>query len=266
MAAESVGGSLVEVGTVIQLSGDSVSPGNTKLYGTDGSGVKGWYAQPGGGADVVGPSSSTDNAVTRFDGTTGKLLQDSKATISDDGIIRSKTNSGANDVSVPLCNWMMLIADYALANSASEQKAFNTTTNGALTLPTGVYEFEWWAYVTGMSGTSGNASYDPVGAGTAVTGRWGQSSVGVDSGSPLAGLAQGGSASVTQQGNAAAVSATTATAMQVKTSGMFRVSTGGTIIPSITLASASAATMKAGSWFKIKKVGESSETYVGAWT
>lgn len=32
-----------------KLSGDSASPGNNKLYGTDGSGVKGWYDQPSGG-------------------------------------------------------------------------------------------------------------------------------------------------------------------------------------------------------------------------
>jgi hypothetical protein len=30
----------------LKLSGDSSTPGNTKLYGTDGSGTKGWYAQP----------------------------------------------------------------------------------------------------------------------------------------------------------------------------------------------------------------------------
>lgn len=32
----------------IKLSGDSGSPGNNKLYGTDGSGTKGWYDQPSG--------------------------------------------------------------------------------------------------------------------------------------------------------------------------------------------------------------------------
>lgn len=39
----------------------------------------------GGSGDVVGPASSTDNAITRFDGTTGKLIQNSTATLSDDG-------------------------------------------------------------------------------------------------------------------------------------------------------------------------------------
>jgi len=34
----------------IKLSGDATSPGNSMLYGTNGSGTKGWYAQPGGAA------------------------------------------------------------------------------------------------------------------------------------------------------------------------------------------------------------------------
>jgi hypothetical protein len=39
----------------------------------------------GGAGDVVGAASSTDNAVVRFDGTTGKLVQNSVVTVADDG-------------------------------------------------------------------------------------------------------------------------------------------------------------------------------------
>jgi hypothetical protein len=35
--------------------------------------------------DVVGPASATDNAIARFDGTTGKLVQNSAVTVSDSG-------------------------------------------------------------------------------------------------------------------------------------------------------------------------------------
>jgi hypothetical protein len=41
------------------------------------------YTSGGGSGDVVGPSSATDNAISRFDGTTGKLIQNSAATIAD---------------------------------------------------------------------------------------------------------------------------------------------------------------------------------------
>ena len=36
----------------LKLSGDSGSPGNSKLYGTNGSGVKGWYDQPTSGQET----------------------------------------------------------------------------------------------------------------------------------------------------------------------------------------------------------------------
>lgn len=47
-----------------------------------------WQFATGGGSgggtgDVVGPASSTDNAIVRYDGATGKLIQDSDVTISD---------------------------------------------------------------------------------------------------------------------------------------------------------------------------------------
>lgn len=41
----------------------------------------------GGSGDVVGPSASTDNALVRFDSTTGKLVQNSSATLSDLGLL-----------------------------------------------------------------------------------------------------------------------------------------------------------------------------------
>lgn len=39
----------------------------------------------GGSGDVTGPASSTDNALARYNGTTGKILQNSDATLSDSG-------------------------------------------------------------------------------------------------------------------------------------------------------------------------------------
>ena len=44
-------------------------------------------SSPSLGGDVVGPSSATDNAIARFDTTTGKLIQNSVVTVSDTGVI-----------------------------------------------------------------------------------------------------------------------------------------------------------------------------------
>ena len=46
-----------------------------------------WATVASGSGDVVGPASSTDNAIVRFDLTTGKLIQNSTATLSDGGIM-----------------------------------------------------------------------------------------------------------------------------------------------------------------------------------
>jgi hypothetical protein len=50
---------------------------------SNGAGVPTWTTNAGG--DVTGPASSTDNAIARFDGTTGKLIQNSVTTIDDTG-------------------------------------------------------------------------------------------------------------------------------------------------------------------------------------
>lgn len=45
-------------------------------------------------ADVQGPASATDDGIARFDGTTGKLIQDSSASIDDQGVITATGFSG----------------------------------------------------------------------------------------------------------------------------------------------------------------------------
>lgn len=62
-------------------------PGDTSTFlRADGQ----FVTPPGGGGgsgDVVGPASAVDNQVTRFDGTTGKLVQASGVTINDSGVL-----------------------------------------------------------------------------------------------------------------------------------------------------------------------------------
>lgn len=68
---------------------------------------------PGGTGDVVGPASSTDNAITRFDSTTGKLVQNSVVTIDDNGNtifpddVVISFSGGANIASGSLANGLM---------------------------------------------------------------------------------------------------------------------------------------------------------------
>lgn len=99
-------------GTVVLTASDvgaaPATSGTSILYGngtggtsnvTIGSGVSfagGTLSATGLGGDVVGPASSTDNAIARFDSTTGKLIQNSTVTVSDAGVVDGVTHM--NDV------------------------------------------------------------------------------------------------------------------------------------------------------------------------
>lgn len=70
----------------LKIDGVSGSAGQTLV--SNGAGGIAWGAGGGGGSGSFnGPASATDNAIVRFDGTTGALAQNSLVTISDTGII-----------------------------------------------------------------------------------------------------------------------------------------------------------------------------------
>ncbi len=50
----------------------------------------------GGSGDVVGPASATDNAIARYDSTTGKLIQNSVGILDDSGNL-----TGINSITDP---------------------------------------------------------------------------------------------------------------------------------------------------------------------
>ena len=70
----------------LQLGELALNTYDGKLYTKKDNGTES-IIQIGNTGDVVGPSSSTDNAIARFDGTTGKLIQDSSVTINDTGSV-----------------------------------------------------------------------------------------------------------------------------------------------------------------------------------
>jgi len=64
-----------------------VSTGTNWYWDTNITAWKEWSGGGGGTGDVVGPASAADNAVARYDTTTGKLIQDSLVIIDDTGSI-----------------------------------------------------------------------------------------------------------------------------------------------------------------------------------
>ena len=90
------GGGDLSANRTMSLVNDSAAPGNGFYYGTNSTGVKGFYALPAGAGatgDVVGPASAVDNGIARFDATTGKLIQGSTGIIDDTGNLTGINNA-----------------------------------------------------------------------------------------------------------------------------------------------------------------------------
>lgn len=246
---------------------------------------------------VKGAASATDNAIARYDGTTGKLIQNSAPTIGDDGEIILEigdtddapikfqvgtnlttaevgavemdanniygTTDAGNRGIVPLRHFIRQDSTRTFTSNTSEQAIFDETTNGRLTLEAGTYKFECAVTMSAMSATSGNAAFDILGAGTStITGVF-YSLRGID-GATATAATETGSYMVLAQTPASAVTAGIGTALQFSAEGTFE-TTAGTIIPSMTLVTAAAAVIGIGSYCGFERMGSDTVTNVGQW-
>jgi len=113
-------------------------------------------SSPSLGGDVVGPSSATDNAITRFDGTTGKLIQNSVVTVGDTGAVTGVTTlSASTSVSTPIVR-------------------ATTSAGGAVQNAGGTNQIQWGAgggnnvsidVSTNLNGTNAQIDISPTGTG-----------------------------------------------------------------------------------------------------
>lgn len=113
--------------------------GSTGQVLTVTGGLPSWAATGGGGGtgDVVGPASASDNAIARFDSTTGKLLQNSGVTITDNGTV----------------NLVATAASYASANLPHG------------TAPTSPANGDIWTTTAGFFARINGATVGPFGSG-----------------------------------------------------------------------------------------------------
>ena len=96
-----------------------------------------WVPDPGPG-DVVGPGSSTDNAIARFDGATGKLIQNSGTTLDDAGNLAgpaintpATATSLGQGVGTLAANDTFLGADAGSSNTTGTENTFIGTDAGS---------------------------------------------------------------------------------------------------------------------------------------
>ena len=140
-----------------------------------------WATDTAGTGDVVGPGSATNDALARFDTTTGKLIQNSTATLSDagtltatafagaltgnvtgniDGIVGGTTPAAVSATQVDITAQGDLRLQDTTGGEYVALQAAGTTTSYTVTLPAAV------ATVTGQaltSTTAGVASWTTVG-------------------------------------------------------------------------------------------------------
>lgn len=179
-------------------------------------------------------------------------------------VLLTSTDIG-NKGYVPVIHICRLSADYTLTSTTAEQKLFNCSTNGRLTLETGAYEFECLASISGLSTTTGNGAFDILGAGGATLADVLYHSIGVD-GATATAATQTGSTSIQGQSAVSQQTGGTATTWNFRNKGTFEVTVAGTIVPSVTLVTAAAGAVRAGSYFKCWRVGASgADTLIGQW-
>lgn len=162
-------------------------------------------------------------------------------------------------------NLIRLNAAYVLTSTTSEQKAFDSSANGRLTLTTGTYLFDCVLILTSMSATSGNGRFGLLGAGTATLGAVAMIFSGRDADHTTTIGTVSGGASQTATSTEPMVTVSTATSMAIHVRGTFECTGAGTIVPSIKLTNAAAAQVEIGSYFRCERVGSDSLTTVGSW-
>lgn len=94
------------------------------------------FSAPGAG-NVTGPASSTDNAIVRWNGTTGQLIQDSVFNIDDGGVMRGTSFSDVINFVNDADNSKILVLDLTtMATSVSTTLRSQIQVNGlVLTIP-----------------------------------------------------------------------------------------------------------------------------------
>lgn len=151
-------------------------------------------------------------------------------------------------------------ATYTLTSQTAAQKLFGVTTNGAVTLVAGTYEFECVFSLSSMSSSSGSFGF-ALGGGATFTQYWWS----IANKATLA-TAANGQVTFNTAANTAIATGTTATVAFARCTGVIVVATGGTVIPQVSLGVAAAAVVGVGSYFKIRALGDSAVTSIGNWS
>ena len=179
-----------------------------------------------------------------------------------DGSVQYFSPAASTRSTVAADQVIVLNTAYTLTSATGVQKLFNVSTNGAVTLPVGTYQFECYATLSTLAAT-GTFGFALAGAAT-YTQYWQATGARV-----AAGTAATASTSFNTTANAAITptSATTTAYMWIR--GILNVTVTGTVIPQFSQTVASAAVVGVGSFFKVSPFSGSNSTTnvnVGNWS
>lgn len=197
--------------------------------------------------------------------TAGTLLTTAEAgAIELDANCLYATTDAGNRGYVPIKHYIRADSARAFTSNTSSQALFTSPANGRITLETGLYRVQAVLHFTGMSATSGNLLINLLGAGTATVGTWMWMILGVDA-AQATGTVAGGSSIVTSTSPAQPVPAQTGSTLTIEIQGSFEVTAAGTLIPAMTLTTASAASLAAGSFLMLERMGSVTAVSLGQW-
>lgn len=186
----------------LKLSGDATSPGNDVFYGTNGSGVKGWYTPPGSGGGEANTGSNLGGGLANYSTKVGVDLRFNSfsathfslasnvisvatnaitnalaAQMAANTIKGNNTGSTANAVDMTVAQTKTLLAltatDVGLGNVTNESKA-TMFTSPVFTGATGTIPNTWigvsmWSQVLGSNATTtGQSLVDITGLSNAL--------------------------------------------------------------------------------------------------
>lgn len=156
--------------------------------------------------------------------------------------------------------FILQTSNYTLTSTTSAQQLFNASTNGAVTLPVGTYEFECQFNLSSMSASSGSFGF-ALGGSATINQYWTANATKTAFATPTS-----ASISYNVAANTAIAASTTTTTGFAVIQGYITVAGGGTVVPQVSLGVANAALVGPGSFFRIRPLGTNSVSRVGNWS
>src|SRR3990167_7029284 len=184
--------------------------------------------------------------------------------------VNSAIRQSQQRIDVGIADFIKLTADYTLTDGSTAQKAFNATTNGALSIIAGTsYFFESVYLITNTGTTSHTCGYLFGGTATFTEAQY-VIQAHTSTGNVLTAVSEiyftGTTPSTNTVVTAASTSATENVVMIAR--GMLAVNAAGTLIPQVKLSAAPVGTQKTlkGSYFRIWPIGYGKVSSSGLWS